>query len=128
MARAVAGEADVPLFSISRSEFVEMFVSVGPARVRDLLEQARQAAPCLIFIDELDALGRTRPPFSDYGGGDEKEQTLNQLLAELHGFDPRVRIVLRMIMLSSGAFRAFAISAATGTPPRGNASTTGSMR
>jgi cell division protease FtsH len=94
MARAVAGEAEVPFFSISGSEFVEMFVGVGAARVRDLFEQARKAAPCIIFIDELDALGRARSPFAGYGGGDEKEQTLNQLLAELDGFDPRVGIVL----------------------------------
>jgi len=94
MARAVAGEAGVPFFSISGSEFVEMFVGVGAARVRDLFEQAREAAPCIIFIDELDALGRARTPFSALGGGDEKEQTLNQLLAELDGFDPRVGIVL----------------------------------
>jgi cell division protease FtsH len=94
MARAVAGEAGVPFFSISGSEFVEMFVGVGAARVRDLFQQARQAAPCIIFIDELDALGRARSPFAGYGGGDEKEQTLNQLLAELDGFDPRVGIVL----------------------------------
>lgn len=93
MARAVAGEAGVPFFSISGSEFVEMFVGVGAARVRDLFEQARQAAPCIIFIDELDALGRARSPFA-YGGADEKEQTLNQLLSELDGFDPRVGIVL----------------------------------
>ena len=94
MARAVAGEAGVPFFSISGSEFVEMFVGVGAARVRDLFEQARQAAPCIIFIDELDALGRARSPFAGYGGGDEKEQTLNQLLSELDGFDPRIGIVL----------------------------------
>ena len=94
MARAVAGEAGVPFFSISGSEFVEMFVGVGAARVRDLFEQARRAAPCIIFIDELDALGRARSPFAGYGGGDEKEQTLNQLLSELDGFDPRVGIVL----------------------------------
>ncbi|GLS34491.1 ATP-dependent zinc metalloprotease FtsH [Mesorhizobium tianshanense] len=94
MARAVAGEAGVPFFSISGSEFVEMFVGVGAARVRDLFEQARQAAPCIIFIDELDALGRARSPIAGYGGGDEKEQTLNQLLSELDGFDPRVGIVL----------------------------------
>ncbi|WEX12085.1 ATP-dependent zinc metalloprotease FtsH [Chelativorans sp. AA-79] len=94
MARAVAGEAGVPFFSISGSEFVEMFVGVGAARVRDLFEQARQAAPCIIFIDELDALGRARSPFSGLGGGDEKEQTLNQLLSELDGFDPRIGIVL----------------------------------
>lgn len=94
LARAVAGEAGVPFFSISGSEFVEMFVGVGAARVRDLFEQARKAAPCIIFIDELDALGRARTPFSGFGGGDEKEQTLNQLLSELDGFDPRVGIVL----------------------------------
>ena len=94
LARAVAGEAEVPFFSISGSEFVEMFVGVGAARVRDLFEQARQAAPCIIFIDELDALGRARSAVSGYGGGDEKEQTLNQLLSELDGFDPRVGIVL----------------------------------
>ncbi|GMB79368.1 ATP-dependent zinc metalloprotease FtsH [Shinella zoogloeoides] len=94
MARAIAGEAGVPFFSISGSEFVEMFVGVGAARVRDLFEQARKAAPCIIFIDELDALGRARTPFGGYGGGDEKEQTLNQLLSELDGFDPRVGIVL----------------------------------
>jgi cell division protease FtsH len=93
LARAVAGEAGVPFFSISGSEFVEMFVGVGAARVRDLFEQARKAAPCIIFIDELDALGRTRTPGA-FGGIDEKEQTLNQLLAELDGFDPRSGIVL----------------------------------
>lgn len=71
-----------------------MFVGVGAARVRDLFEQARKAAPRIIFIDELDALGRARTPFGGYGGGDEKEQTLNQLLSELDGFDPRVGIVL----------------------------------
>ncbi len=94
MARAVAGEAAVPFFSISGSEFVEMFVGVGAARVRDLFQKAREAAPCIIFIDELDALGRARTPFAGYGGGDEKEQTLNQLLSELDGFDPHIGIVL----------------------------------
>lgn len=94
LARAVAGEANVPFFSISGSEFVEMFVGVGAARVRDLFQQAREAAPCIIFIDELDALGRARSPLGGYGGSDEKEQTLNQLLSELDGFDPRVGIVL----------------------------------
>lgn len=93
LARAVAGEAGVPFFSISGSEFVEMFVGVGAARVRDLFEQARSAAPCIIFIDELDALGRSRVPGA-FGGYDEKEQTLNQLLAELDGFDPRVGVIL----------------------------------
>src|SRR5512137_1415949 len=93
LARAVAGEAGVPFFSISGSEFVEMFVGVGAARVRDLFEQARNAAPCIIFIDELDALGRSRSPGA-FGGYDEKEQTLNQLLAELDGFDPRAGVIL----------------------------------
>ena len=93
LARAVAGEAGVPFFSISGSEFVEMFVGVGAARVRDLFEQARKAAPCIIFIDELDALGRSRSS-GPIGGYDEKEQTLNQLLAELDGFDPSVGVIL----------------------------------
>ena len=93
IAKAVAGEAGVPFFSISGSEFVEMFVGVGAARVRDLFEQARKAAPCIIFIDELDALGKARSGPS-FGGNDEKEQTLNQLLTELDGFDPREGIVL----------------------------------
>jgi cell division protease FtsH len=93
LARAVAGEAGVAFFSISGSEFVEMFVGVGAARVRDLFEQARKAAPCIIFIDELDALGRSRSPGA-FGGYDEKEQTLNQLLAELDGFDPSLGVIL----------------------------------
>jgi cell division protease FtsH len=94
LARAVAGEANVPFFSISGSEFVEMFVGVGAARVRDLFEQARLKAPCIIFIDELDALGRARNAGGMMGGHDEKEQTLNQLLVELDGFDPSSGIVL----------------------------------
>ena len=95
LARAVAGEAGVPFFSISGSEFVEMFVGVGAARVRDLFEQARGKAPAIIFIDELDALGRARAaaPFGG-GGHDEKEQTLNQLLVELDGFDPSSGLVI----------------------------------
>src|SRR5881409_3897918 len=93
LARAVAGEAGVPFFSISGSEFVEMFVGVGAARVRDLFEQARQKAPAIIFIDELDALGRARGA-SGFGGHDEKEQTLNQLLVEMDGFDPSSGLVL----------------------------------
>jgi len=93
IAKAVAGEASVPFFSISGSEFVEMFVGVGAARVRDLFEQARKAAPCIIFIDELDALGKMRG-VGAFGGNDEKEQTLNQLLAELDGFDTREGVVL----------------------------------
>jgi cell division protease FtsH len=94
MAKAVAGEAGVPFFSISGSEFVEMFVGVGAARVRDLFEQARQKAPCIIFIDELDALGRARHAGGIMGGHDEKEQTLNQLLVELDGFDATSGIVI----------------------------------
>jgi cell division protease FtsH len=93
LARAVAGEAGVSFFSISGSEFVEMFVGVGAARVRDLFEQARKAAPCIIFIDELDALGRSRQA-GGIGGMDEKEQTLNQLLSELDGFDPSTGVIL----------------------------------
>jgi len=94
LARAVAGEAGVPFFSINGSEFVEMFVGVGAARVRDLFEQARQRAPAIIFIDELDALGRARGAYPMGGGNDEKEQTLNQLLVELDGFDSRSGLVL----------------------------------
>jgi cell division protease FtsH len=94
LARAVAGEAAVPFYSISGSEFVEMFVGVGAARVRDLFDQARQTSPCIIFIDELDALGRARGAGPMMGGHDEKEQTLNQLLSELDGFDPQQGIVL----------------------------------
>ncbi len=93
LARAVAGEAGVPFFSISGSEFVEMFVGVGAARVRDLFEQARKAAPAIIFIDEIDALGRSRGT-GGFGGNDEKEQTLNQLLSELDGFDPSIGVIL----------------------------------
>ena len=93
LARAVAGEAGVPFFSINGSEFVEMFVGVGAARVRDLFEQARKKAPAIIFIDELDALGRARGAFP-MGGHDEKEQTLNQLLSEMDGFDTSAGLVL----------------------------------
>lgn len=92
LARAVAGEAGVPFFSISGSEFVEMFVGVGAARVRDLFEQAKLKAPCIIFIDELDALGKARGvgPMAH----EEREQTLNQLLVEMDGFDPRIGVIL----------------------------------
>ncbi len=94
LAKAVAGEAKVPFFSISGSEFVEMFVGVGAARVRDLFEQARAKAPAIIFIDELDALGRARGAFPGLGGHDEKEQTLNQLLVEMDGFDASVGLII----------------------------------
>jgi cell division protease FtsH len=94
LAKAVAGEAKVPFFSISGSEFVEMFVGVGAARVRDLFEQSRSRAPAIIFIDELDALGRARGISPYAGGHDEKEQTLNQLLVEMDGFDSRTGLVI----------------------------------
>ena len=88
LARAVAGEAHVPFFSISGSEFVEMFVGMGAAKVRDLFKQAREKAPCIVFIDEIDTIGKKRDSGA-YGGNDEREQTLNQLLAEMDGFDSR---------------------------------------
>jgi cell division protease FtsH len=94
LARAVAGEAEVTFFSISGSEFVEMFVGVGAARVRDLFEQAKANAPCIIFIDELDALGKARGAGGVMGGHDEREQTLNQLLVEMDGFDPRRGVII----------------------------------
>jgi cell division protease FtsH len=93
LAKAVAGESGVPFFSMSGSEFVEMFVGLGAARVRDLFVQAKQKAPCIIFIDELDALGKARG-FGTVGGHDEREQTLNQLLVEMDGFDPQVGVIL----------------------------------
>ena len=93
LAKAIAGEADVPFFSISGSDFVEMFVGVGASRVRDMFEQGRKHAPCLIFIDEIDAVGRSR--FSGIGGGhDEREQTLNQLLSEMDGFDTSEGVII----------------------------------
>ena len=94
LARAVSGEAGVPFFSISGSEFIEMFVGVGAARVRELFEQARKKAPCIIFIDELDAIGRARGAGVVMGGHDEREQTLNQLLTEMDGFDPSTGVVV----------------------------------
>jgi len=94
LARAVAGEAGVTFFSISGSEFVEMFVGVGAARVRDLFEQAKANAPCIVFIDELDALGKARGVGGIMGGHDEREQTLNQLLVEMDGFDPRTGVII----------------------------------
>ncbi|NEQ48109.1 MAG: ATP-dependent zinc metalloprotease FtsH [Leptolyngbya sp. SIOISBB] len=94
LARAIAGEAGVPFFSISASEFIEMFVGVGASRVRDLFGQAKQQAPCIVFIDELDALGRSRTANSPFSSNDEREQTLNQLLAEMDGFEPNAGVIL----------------------------------
>ncbi len=94
LARAVAGEASVPFFSLSGSEFVEMFVGVGAARVRDLFAQAVEKSPCIIFIDELDAIGKVRSAVSPMGGHDEREQTLNQLLVEMDGFDTRTGVII----------------------------------
>jgi cell division protease FtsH len=94
LAKAVAGEAAVPFFSLSGSEFVEMFVGVGAARVRDLFGQAIEKSPCIIFIDELDAIGKVRSSVSPMGGHDEREQTLNQLLVEMDGFDSRTGVII----------------------------------
>src|SRR5690606_38682809 len=94
LARAVAGEAEVTFFSISGSESVEMFVGVGAARVRDLFIQAKQRAPCIVFIDELDALGKQRGGGGPMGGHDDREQTQNQLLVEMDGFDPRTGVII----------------------------------
>jgi cell division protease FtsH len=94
LARAVAGEAEVPFFSFNASEFVEMFVGLGAARVRDLFEQAKKAAPSIVFIDEIDAVGRTRGGMGSLASHDEREQTLHQLLAELDGFDARTTVIL----------------------------------
>ena len=93
LAKAVAGEADVPFFSMSGSEFVEMLVGVGASRVRDLFERAKKAAPCIVFIDELDAVGRQRGAGLG-GGNDEREQTLNQILVEMDGFDGRQAVIV----------------------------------
>ena len=93
LAKAVAGEAKVPFFSISGSEFVEMFVGMGAARVRDLFKQAQEKAPCIVFIDEIDAIGKRRDS-GQFGGNDEREQTLNQLLSEMDGFDGSKGVVI----------------------------------
>src|SRR5574343_726440 len=93
LARAVAGEAAVPFFHLSGSEFVEMFVGVGASRVRDLFKMAKKAAPSIVFVDEIDAIGRTRG--GGYGGGnDEREQTLNQILVEMDGFEPNEKVIV----------------------------------
>ncbi|HOU12197.1 MAG TPA: ATP-dependent zinc metalloprotease FtsH [Anaerolineae bacterium] len=94
LAKATAGEAGVPFFSISGSDFVEMFVGVGAARVRDLFEQAKHRAPCIVFIDEIDAIGQSRSTVGALGSNDEREQTLNQLLAEMDGFQPNLGVII----------------------------------
>ena len=94
LAKAVAGEANVPFFSISGSEFVEMFVGMGASKVRDLFKQAKEKAPCIVFIDEIDAVGQKRNSGSGYGGNDEREQTLNQLLTEMDGFEENTGVII----------------------------------
>ena len=94
LAKAVAGEANVPFLSISGSDFVEMFVGVGAARVRDLFEQAKKSAPCIVFIDEIDAIGRARGKNAGFGGNDERENTLNQLLTEMDGFQTNAGVIV----------------------------------
>ena len=94
LAKAVAGEANVPFFSISGSEFVEMFVGMGASKVRDLFKQAKEKAPCIVFIDEIDAIGQKRNSGSGYGGNDEREQTLNQLLTEMDGFEENTGVII----------------------------------
>ncbi len=132
LARAVAGEAGVPFFTISGSDFVEMFVGVGASRVRDLFEQAKQNSPCIIFVDEIDAVGRQRG--AGLGGGhDEREQTLNQLLVEMDGFGERAGVILIAAtnrpdildpaLLRPGPFRPAdpGVQPRPGGPPRGAA-------
>ena len=94
LAKAVAGEANVPFLSISGSDFVEMFVGVGASRVRDLFEQAKQKAPCIVFIDEIDAIGRARGKNAGFSGNDERENTLNQLLTEMDGFQTNTGVIV----------------------------------
>ncbi len=111
LAKAVAGEAEVPFFSLSGSDFVEMFVGVGASRVRDLFSQAKQKAPCIVFIDEIDAIGRARGRNANFGGNDERENTLNQLLTEMDGFDTNTGVIIlaatnRADILDSALLRA----------------------
>ena len=94
LAKAVAGEANVPFFSISGSDFVEMFVGVGASRVRDLFKQAKEKAPCIVFIDEIDAVGRARGRNANFGSNDERENTLNQLLTEMDGFGTNMGVII----------------------------------
>lgn len=98
LAKAVAGEANVPFFSLSGSDFVEMFVGVGASRVRDLFKTAKEKAPCIIFIDEIDAIGRARSKNAGFGGNDERENTLNQLLTEMDGFDTNSGVIVLLCL------------------------------
>ena len=125
LARAVAGEAGVPFFSISGSEFVEMFVGVGASRVRDLFEQAKRRAPCIIFIDELDAIGKSRASGPAFFSNDEREQTLNQLLVEMDGFDSSKAVIIMAAtntpeVLDRGAAAAGKVRPAGGAGPAGS--------
>jgi len=94
LARAVAGEAEVPFFACSASEFIELFVGMGSARVRELFKKAKECAPCIIFIDEIDAIGKSRASTSSFATNDEREQTINQLLTEMDGFEDNKGIVV----------------------------------
>src|SRR5690606_135708 len=94
LAKAIAGEADVPFFTISGSDFVEMFVGVGASRVRDLFKQAKESSPCIIFLDEIDAVGRRRGGGVSSGGNDEREQTLNAILVEMDGFETSDQVIV----------------------------------
>jgi cell division protease FtsH len=128
LAKAVAGESGVPFFSMSGSEFVEMFVGLGATRVRDLFVQAKQKAPCIIFVDELDALGKARG-FGTMGGHDEREHTLNQLLVEMDGFDPTVGVILLAATNRPGILnvhlKGINVSNASAIPPLASISRTG---
>ena len=117
LAKAVAGEANVPFFSMSGSEFVEMFVGMGASKVRDLFKQAKEKAPCIVFIDEIDAIGKKRDGASGMGGNDEREQTLNQLLAEIDGFDSSKGVVNLSRSTLSLSSRNIVISCADSSKP-----------
>ena len=108
LAKAVAGEAQVPFFSLSGSDFVEMFVGVGASRVRDLFRQAKEKAPSIIFIDEIDAIGRARGKSPSFSANDERESTLNQLLTEMDGFGTNSGVIIFKILAGLPATTAFA--------------------
>ena len=114
----MAGEAEVPFFSASAAEFIEMIVGVGASRVRDLFEEAKKAAPAIIFIDELDAIGRARGGNQGLGGHDEREQTLNQVLTEMDGFDPSIGVIVLAATNRPGGARLRAAAPRALRPPR----------